>query len=159
MDFDTDFDYSRAIVSINERIAVLTTQIDHNSNKSLLLQASSYASIISNELNELSNTIARDTLERDNYIAILGEIQRIQSLSTEDKSLIYYFYTVMGINKIHYMVKLLFNTEELVNPNVIAVYTDQITSAEVKLMVARILYEQFSISNLYPEIQYIRSYL
>ena len=77
---------------------------------------------------------------------------RIQNLTVDEKNLIYYFYTVLGIRKDIYMIKMLFNTAALTDPNVLEVYNDTVSTSEVKLYVAQLLYQRFNINNAYTEI-------
>lgn len=159
MSFDTEFDYTLAINGMNGRITELQSQIDANTTKVNQLTSSPYASLVSLEIANLNDRITNNATTITSYNAIKTEIARINSLPVEEKAMIYYFYSVLGVPKNKYMVKLLFNTDKLTNDNVQTVYNDAVTEPATKLLVAQLLYEQFSMSNIYREISDLYMYL
>jgi hypothetical protein len=159
MSFDAEFDYTPAVNGMNANIVELQSQIDANTLQVNQLTSSPYASLVPLEIANLNIRITNDTNIITSYNAIKAEITRVNTLSVEEKALIYYFYSVLGIPKNKYMIKLLFNTDKLSDTNVQAVYNDTITEPATKLLVAQLLYEQFSINNTYIEIFNLYSYL
>ena len=147
MSFDIDFNYTTAIESINGRIASLQTIVDANNSKLVLLQSSVYAGIVTSEISALEFVNTTNTTAIANYQDISNEIARVQALSQEEKALLYYFYITLGISKTTYMIKLLFNTHIVNDSRVVAVYNDTTSPADVKLLVAQMLYDQFPINS------------
>lgn len=159
MSFDTDFNFTPVVNGFNSRILELQSLVAIDTAKCNMLTTSSYASLLTIEIAQLNYTINNLTNTINGFNAIINEISRIQALSVEEKTLIYYFYSVLGISKKPYMVKLLFNTSLLSDPNVQAVYNDTTSAPEVKLLVAQALYNQFTVNTQYMEIFSVSSFL
>lgn len=154
--FDTEFDYSSVLTNYNERLTILNTQKTALVNKKTLIEGSVYTTLLQPELDVINQNIVYVDAQITNYQALITEITRIQNLTVDEKNLIYYYYTVLGVPKSLYMTKMLFNTDALTDPNVLAVYNDTTSTNEVKLLTAQLLYERFSIKTNYPEIYEIR---
>ena len=148
MSFDIEFDYSDAVNKYTNLQNRLQSVIDENNTQLSLLQSSPYAAMVEPQINKLinSNTIYNEKIE--NIQSILNEITYIQSLSIEDKEKLYYFYTVLGDSKQMFMAKLLFNSDiGLLDPNVQTIFNDTTTLPEIKLAVAKALYNKYNISS------------
>ncbi len=148
MSFDIEFDYSNAVDRYTNIINTLQSSIDKNNTELSLLQASPYIAMIEPEINNLiiNNTVYNEKIE--NIQSILNEIIYVQNLSLEDKEKLYYFYTVLTDDKKMFMSKLLFNTDVgLLNSNVQTIFNDTITLPEIKLAVAKTLYNKYNISS------------
>jgi hypothetical protein len=159
MSFDTEFDYSPAVRALNDTISKCYSQIESNTATITLLQSSVYTTITSPEIDRLTTYNASHQTEITNCEAILDEITRIRALTAENKALIYYFYTVLGVRKSIFMTKMLFNTVAVTDPRVLEVYSDTTSSSELKLYVARLIYDTFHIDNRYPQTATMRLYL
>ncbi len=159
MSFDTVLDYTPVIVGFNAKIAVLQAQNAIDAENLTKLETSVYASIVTNEIQRLTNKIARDLNKINNLQALIDEMTRIQNLPLETKEQIYYFYTVLDVSRNIYMTKLLFNTDAVTDPTVLAIFNDNVTAPDVKLMVAKLVYEKFNMNYQYDEIHYINLYL
>ena len=148
MSFDIEFDYSDAVNKYTNLQNRLQSVIDENNTQLSLLQSSPYAAMVEPQIINLinSNTIYNEKIE--NIQSILDEIIYIQSLSVEDKEKLYYFYTVLGDSKQMFMAKLLFNSDiGLLDPNVQTIFNDTTTLPEIKLAVAKALYNKYNISS------------
>lgn len=148
MSFDIEFDYSDAVNKYTNLQNRLQSVIDENNTQLSLLQSSPYMAMVEPQINNLinSNTIYNEKIE--NIQSILDEIIYIQSLSVEDKEKLYYFYTVLGDSKQMFMAKLLFNSDiGLLDPNVQTIFNDTTTLPEIKLAVAKALYNKYNISS------------
>lgn len=152
MSFDNELDYSKTVVYLNSKMTGLQNQIISDKNKITQLQQSPYASSITSEIIKLQSLIDRNKLSIQNIQAVLAEIVRIQALSDEEKALIYYYYTILKVEKIDYMIKLLFNTHMLTDVNVLALNNDITTPSDIKLMVAKLVYKKIHINNAYQEV-------
>jgi paraquat-inducible protein B len=152
MSFDTELDYSPVIAGFNERIATLQLQLADATAELNTLNSSPYTSYVENEIIELGVRIDSINASIAGYTAVIAEMNRIQLLSAEEKNLIYYFYSVLGIRKDIYLTKLLFNTDKVFDSRVQTVYNDTTTDNATKLLVAQKLYSQFSVSTLYKEV-------
>jgi len=157
--FDTEFDFTNVINNFNANINQLNAQKTLLTNKKSILENSTYNNLMQNEIDLYNIDINYINDNILGYQAIIDEIVRIQNLSIEDKNLIYYFYTVLGIHKKKYMLKLLFNTNALTDTNVLNVYNDVNSTNEVKLLVAQLLYNRFNIDTTYFQICEVESYL
>lgn len=146
MSFDTDFDYTLALASINEQINLLQTSVDSDTSKITMLQSSPYANMVAQEMSILESDNIRNIASINNYRDIIDEIVRVRALGQPEKDLLHYFYTTLGVSRTSYMIKLLFNTHMASDPRVVAVYTDTTSSNDVRLLVAQMLYKQFSMS-------------
>lgn len=148
MSFDIEFDYSDTVNKYTNLQNRLQSVIDDNNTQLSLLQSSPYMAMVEPQINNLinSNTIYNEKIE--NIQSILDEIIYIQSLSVEDKEKLYYFYTVLGDSKQMFMAKLLFNSDVgLLDPNVQTIFNDTTTLPEIKLAVAKALYNKYNISS------------
>lgn len=152
MSFDTELDYTFNVTMFNTKINYLQNIIDTNTVTITQLQAAPYPSVTAAEITRMQNQNSAHLLKIQNYQAILTEIARIQALTVEEKALIYYYYTILDVEKKYYMIKMLFNTNMLTDSNVLALYNDNVTDAPTKLIIAKIIYNQISNSNLYNEI-------
>ena len=157
--FDVEFDYSTVVVGMTGQITRLQEQINIYTTKIALLQASSYAVLVADEISDMESLVTIDTLKAANYQSIIDEIARVQAMTQEEKALIYYFYSILGVKKENYMEKLLFNTSKISDPNVLTLYNDVVTPPETKLMVAKLLYNKFSMNTQYNEIFDVKAYL
>jgi len=147
MSFDTEFDYNSLITNLTQQNVINQGLIDGNTAKLTLLQNSSYVNLLTNDINALIADNANKLEYITNNQDVLNEIMRILSLSVEQKTLLYYFYTILKITKNNYMIKILFNTDAVNDPNVQTVYNDTVSTNEVKLMVAEIIYRNFTINS------------
>jgi hypothetical protein len=157
--FDTEFDYSKVLIHYNEQLTLLNTQKTILVNKKSLIENSVYNTLLQPEVDVIARDIAYLDTDITNYQALIDEIINIQNLTVDEKNLIYYYYSVLGIEKSLYMVKMLFNISALTDPNVLAVYNDTTSSNEVKLLTAQLLYERFTIKNEYTQIYEIMYYI
>jgi hypothetical protein len=159
MSFNADFDYTPVVNAGNQRIAEIQAQKTIDENNYTAMSTSAYASLLPMELEHLQAAISDAATSIAGYKAINDEIARIMALPDDNKMLIYYFYSVLGIPKPNYMAKLLFNTDKLSNDNVLALYNDTTIDSQLKLTIAKLLYDQFSIDTTYKEILNVASYL
>jgi hypothetical protein len=159
MSFDTILDFTPVVDGITLRMNNMQTQINADTTVVTQLQASQYSTLLDPEINIMLSNIAQYTTKVQNYQSILDEITRIQSMSVEDKASMYYYFTILGVSKMNYMTKMLFNTDALNNENVQALYADVITPTETKLIIAKIIYDRFYINSVYSEISEISMYL
>ena len=153
MSFDSELDYTKTVEYVTVKITALQLQVTEYTAKITQLQISPYVNIPSTvaEIVRLQTVIDMNNLAISNYQSLLIEIARIQALSAEEKALIYYYYTILGVSKLSYMIKMLFNTDMLTDVNVLTLYNDTITPPEVKLMVAKLIYDAIAV-NTFTEI-------
>lgn len=158
--FDTEFDYTETLTAFTNNVANLTTnRTDLQANKDLLA-TSTYANLIAPEIAVIEDKITNLTTRITAYQALIDEIHFIQSRPDSDKALAYYFYTMLGVPKSMYMIKMLFNSQLLFDANVMYLYNDaSITDTNLKVQIARILYDRFAINNTYSEIYEISRYV
>ena len=159
MSFDIELNYAPVITGLTNRMSILHQQCEQNTIIITQIQSTQYSTLLHDETTRMLSIIDRDTIVINHYQAILAEIARIQSLPYEAKQLLYYFYKVLGVDKVSYMIKMLFNTSALSDQNVLAVYSDVITIPQTKLIVAKMLYNRFTVSSLYDEIKEVGYYL
>jgi hypothetical protein len=158
--FDTEFDYTETLSAFTNNVVNLTTnKTELQSNKNSL-SASTYADLIAPEIAIIEDKINNLTTKITSYQALIDEIHFIQSRPDSDKALAYYFYTMLGVPKSMYMIKMLFNSQLLFDTNVMRLYNDaSITDPNLKIQIARILYDRFAINNTYSEIYEISRYV
>jgi hypothetical protein len=158
--FDSEFDYTETLTAFTNNITNLTTSRTELQTNKDSLSASTYADLIAPEIAIIENKISNLTTKITAYQALIDEIHFVQSRPDSDKALAYYFYTMLGVPKNIYMIKMLFNTTLLFDANVMRLYNDtSITDPNLKVQIARILYDKFAISNTYNEIYEITRYV
>ncbi len=123
--------------------------------KNSLESASAYASdpTIVARLAELTNSIATIDARVADINDVLAEITAIGNLSDPEKTLLYYFYTVVESTKAEFMARMLFNHQAaLANPAIIQLTTDIVTPRETKIALAKVFYNSYGISIRYTQV-------
>jgi hypothetical protein len=154
MSFDNDLDYGTIVTNLTAKISNLNNIVTTNTDIVAQLELSPYAILTASEIARLQDEITLSNTAIVNYQVILDEITRIQALSEEEKNLIFYYYSVLGVSKYDYMLKMLFNTNMLSNENVLTLYSDVVTAPEIKLKVAKLIYNQILIDTRVPLVQF-----
>jgi len=148
MSFDTTFDYTLVAGALNNELSAIQNTISVLRTQIKLLQAApAYESVIAKQLASLTQNIDREQQTESHIISALAEINNVQNLSIEQKDSLYYFYTVLGVNKHDFMTKMLFNYSNALNDQTIqALMSDTVTPADSKVAVAKILYDDYRVS-------------
>jgi DNA-binding transcriptional regulator YbjK len=145
------FDYASSVQMLEKSIIDMTNEINAIQSKITLIEsASSYATATQNKRDALNAQKTKLDGHNSNMQAVLNEINNLLATTEEKKTSLYYFYTVLQVNKHEYMQRLLFNyTTALDNLTINQLLTDDATSTEVKTEVAKIIYEDFPIKSEY----------
>lgn len=161
MSFDTIFDYTPAVTGLtaerNEfqlQIAKLTAERDQ-------LQSSGYALAVTDRIIALTIQINKPTYSVDHIDAVLKEIDAIRALSAEDKSVIYFLFTLLDCKKQDFMARMLFNhAEARTNRDIISLRDDKTTPDDVKRIVAKSIFERYILSPVrFEALQAIFKYI
>lgn len=145
------FDYTASIQMLGDAIVEMTNKISNIQNRITLIEsATDYAAVTQNTLEDLNSNKIKLEKRHSDMQAVLDEINNLLMATDEEKASLYYFYTILQVNKKEYMKRLLFNySSAITNPTIIQLVADTETSTEAKIEVARILYETFSIKSEY----------
>jgi hypothetical protein len=150
MSFDTEFNYSEVTIGLTRERDNLDSRLTSiNAEKALLMSAPAYLSdpVVAARIESIDREVAALTTQKNNITDVLAEITVVNGLSSEAKASLYYFYTIVEVSKQDFMAKTLYNhVAALADPRIIALQADNVTSAEAKTAVAKLVYGSYSIS-------------
>lgn len=138
--FDSTFDYSKAIEALHK-----ASGEQHVGMK--MLKAHSATVPVEFRAHSIK---AHAHLESINHeaICVLEEINRLLALPAEDKARLYEYHMTLGCSKIDFMVRVLFNSERILNgPDGKRVIADQSMSAADKSKALRELAKKYPPAN------------
>ena len=145
MSFDTTFDftsYDTALTAGNtaDQASIATIQAD----LFLLGGASGYSSVTTNRIAQLNAEVTRLNGNITKRAEVNTQIQSIRTITESQKAGLYNFFTLCGDNASNFMVRLLFNFEDMLqDQNVILLASDKVSTLDQKNAVAKLIYQQF----------------
>jgi uncharacterized ParB-like nuclease family protein len=153
--FDTLFDYTPVKAGLTAERGRVQELLDQNNTELASLQnATPYVAepVVAARINTLQSENARNQLTITKIDAVLAEITTVETLTAEAKGSLYYFYTVVEVNKTDFMAKMLFNhASALANSTIIALQADTVTESASKVAVAKLIYQSYNIAPEYVQ--------
>ena len=142
------FDYSKSILGYTNEIAHIQAELNTINDKISLFQAAvGYSSVVDPTLVTLIEQQTALSNILTGLQAVLNEMNALSNLDSATKELLYYFYTVVGDNKIDFQVRMPFNYQAALADSIIQeLLADNTNPADVKTEIARVVYKKYPMS-------------
>ena len=143
-----DFDYTPLVNKLNKLIVEYQDNVTKLTEDKSSIEQTVYSEVLEYQLEKLEKEIKKNTSNIEKCQETITEINNIQNLSVEEKGMLYYFWTVLEVDKIDYMMKIPFNYVEPLASNAITqLVNDEVTSKEVKTKIAKFIYKKYNIDS------------
>lgn len=149
MSFDSTFDYSAVKTYLTDQITSLQLQITNTDNCKSVLEASTYAGVLTNKIATLTATCTSLYAQVAQFQEVLDEISALEILGSGDKATLYAFYGfIPSITKPDFMARMLFNYSSMIaNSDLAAIIADVSSDPEAIGAVAETVYNAYQLNS------------